>query len=253
MRSRTILVSLLALLSLAPKPAGAITMDDVAAQLSYRTLEAKVTLIVQRSGAEALSKRIQVHVEESSGGQNLLMVFRAPSNMKGTGFLALTKNNFDDEYYMYVRTLRRVKRVPNLSENFMLRDFLSLYFLKPRNELWDYSPAVEEKKGDKTLLRIEGKARSTKAEALAGYKRVIHWIEPAKRLIVQTHFLDGSGKVVRKQRVEESLRIGKVWVPSVFLTEDLLEGASARLEVNEYTLDVKFPDDLFSVRYLKTL
>ena len=228
------------------------TIDEAVSQLSYKTLDAKVTLTVQRKGEEALYKKISVQVQVGSDTQDLLMVFQAPSNMKGTGFLALTKADLDDEYYMYVRTLRRVKRVPNLSENFMLRDFLSLYFLKPRPELWRFQELGSENLDGMAMAKVEGTPRSGRAGEMAGYARVLHWVNPKTHLIMKTEFFGSDGKVVRKQRVKESIKVGKVYFPTVFETEDLVEGVSARLEVDEISLDVAFPDDWFTVRHLKT-
>lgn len=251
MRFHTLLLSI-ALPLLFPVPSYAGTLDEVVRQLSYTSLDAKVTMTVHRSGDEALAKKITVQVRDGSQGQDLLMVFLAPSNMKGTGFLALTRSDLDDEYYMYVRTLRRVKRVPNLSENFMLRDFLSLYFLKPRLELWTFSDLGSESVAGVSLSKVEGKPRGSDAESLAGYARIVHWVDPVKKLIMKTEFFDRSGRSVRTQKVLETLKVGKVYVPSVFVTEDRVEGVSARLELDEISLNVTFPDDWFTVRHLKT-
>ncbi len=229
------------------------TMEDVVAQLSHRSMDARVTLVVQRNGSEPLYKKISVQVRDSADGQELLMVFQEPSNMKGTGFLALVKQSLEDEYYMYLRTLRRVKRVPNLSENFMLRDFLSLYFLKPRTEIWSFRElGSEEVAGLGAMKKVEGVAKGSRHEDLGGYARLTHWVDPAKKLIMRTEFFDKAGKLVRKQRVTETLKVGKVWVASVFETEDLTEGVSARLEMDEVSLNVTFPEDWFTVRHLKT-
>lgn len=228
-------------------------VEDAIAQLAYTSMDVKVTLVVQRKGNEAQYKKISVQVQDAGAGQNLLMVFLEPSNMKGTGFLALAKHNLDDEYYMYLRTLRRVKRVPNLTENFMLRDFLSLYFLKPRTELWTFKElGKEEVVGAGTLLKVQATPAGEKQEDLAGYARLLHWIDPKKRLIMRTEFFDSSNRLVRKQWVTESLKMGNVWIPTVYQTEDLTEGVSARLEVDDISLNVKFPEDWFTVRHLKT-
>lgn len=122
-------------------PAAARTsLGDVREQLGWTSLRVQLELTVQRGSGEAKAKQMEVQLRDDPGGQKLLAVFTQPSHMAGTAFLALTDDDRDDRYFLYLRSLRRAKRVPTGSENFMLRDFLSLYLLKPRPELWSEGP-----------------------------------------------------------------------------------------------------------------
>ncbi len=246
-------VSLLLLAILAAGPALAqTTMKDVIGQLSWKNAVVSLDFYVRRGDGPELHKKMKVYVADSAAGQDLHAVFTWPANMKGTAFLALTRDDRSDEYYLYLRTLRRVKRVPNSTENFMLRDFLSLYFLKPRPELWSFSAATPVTLDGQSLLKFESTARDSKTTSLSGYTRLIHYVDPEKKAIVKTEFYDGD-KLIRLQKVDEFLKIKGTWFPTVFSTEDRSEGVSARIEAGQVDLDATVPDDIFTVRHLKQL
>jgi len=227
-------------------------MDDVISQLSFKGIDAKINFVVQREGNSPLTKRMDVQVLDRSGNQSLLGVFTFPSNMKGTSFLAVTNSERDDEYHLYLRTLRRVKRVPNSSENFMLRDFLSLYFMKPRPEMWSFKEGESSREGAQDVVKVEGLPVDGRTTQMTGYSRVVHWVELRRKVILRSEFYGSDGALSRTQKVTEFTRVGGVWFPSVFETDDLTEGAKARVELLEITLKDSFPDDWFTVRHLKT-
>ena len=232
-------------------------------QLAWSSYHTTIDFVVQRHGKSPLTKGIEVTVRDLPGGQQLLMQFVHPANMKGTAFLALTDRKAgDDEYHLYMRTLRRVKRVPTCTENFMLRDFLSLYFLKPRPELWRFEPAKADPStglgagaaaGEAGFLVFDGLPVSPHTIELTGYHRLRHVVDPATSRIVRTEFYDGDGALVRQQRVLEWREQGGVAWPWRFETDDRREGVKATVETRTLDTAPTLSDDTFTVRYLKRL
>ncbi len=238
------------------------TPDDALApvlrQLSWTSYRTTIDFVVQRDGKSPLTKGIEVTVRDAPEGQQLLMQFVHPANMKGTAFLALTdRKGADDEYHLYMRTLRRVKRVPTCTENFMLRDFLSLYFLKPRPELWRFArleaAAAGLPKGEEALVVLEGTPATPRTVELTGYGRLRHVIDPATGRIARTEFFDAAGALVRQQRVLEWREQGGAAWPWRFKTEDRREGVKATVETRSLEVAPTLSDDTFTVRYLKRL
>ena len=242
----------LAVLASGPESAGDVAgFDAVVARMTWTRMEASITLTVKREGKTPLSKQMRVLSEAGAGQQNMLATFTSPANMRGTSFLARAREGGEDEYYLYLRTLRRVKRVPSCSENFMLRDFLSLYFMKPRLDLWSFT-RLDEPSPD-GYLRYEGRPRLDKTQELTGYARLIHEVDPAPGLIMRTLFFDEQGALMRRQHITRYEDIGGVPIPMAFTTEDLVEGAGADIEIRDVRIDPELPADVFSVRHLKRL
>jgi hypothetical protein len=254
------LLALAWLLTWAPPAAAEVTptgdaLQAVLQRLAWTRYRVGVEFVVQRAGKSPLAKGIEVIVQDEPSGQKLLMQFTHPANMRGTAFLALTdRAKGDDEYHLYLRTLRRVKRVPNCTENFMLRDFLSLYFLKPRPELWRFQAiGAGSEPGEAGFTVVEGTPVSPHTIELTGYGKLRHVVDPAQGLIVRTEFFDAGGALVRRQRVLEwREQDGAPW-PWKFETDDLREGVKATVLTRELEVSPTLSDDTFTVRYLKRL
>jgi outer membrane lipoprotein-sorting protein len=236
-------------------------LDPVIQHLSWTHYSVDVDFTVQRDGRSALKKMMRVIARDEPGGQRILATFLYPQNMKGTSFLAITdRATVEDEYYMYVRTLRRVKRVPNSTENFMLRDFLSLYFMKPRPELWDFRQLdvatltpTDAAALEKGAVVIEGTPAMARTRILTGYERIRHIVDPARKVILRTEFYDAEGALIRKQKVMEFKTVEGQDVPWRFETHDLREGVRATVEVRKIDFAPELSKDTFSLRYLKRL
>lgn len=236
-------------------------LDAVIQKLSWKRYSVDYDFTVQRDGGRPLKKAMRVIASDEAAGQRILATFTYPQNMKGTSFLAITDRSAgDDEYYMFVRTLRRVKRVPNSTENFMLRDFLSLYFLKPRAELWDFrlvdkatltAPELDGLRPEQ--LVIDGTPATERTTVLTGYGRLRHLVDPERQVILRTDFYDEEGALVRRQRVMEYKRVGEQDFPWRFDTHDLREGVRATIEVRSIDFSPTLSEDSFSIRYLKRL
>jgi len=236
-----------------PAPEASGDLAPVIAQLAWHRLDVSFDFTVQRGERSPLRKAMRVLAQDAPEGQRLLATFTYPANMQGTSFLALTdREAADDEYFLYVRTLRRVKRVPSSAENFMLRDFLSLYFLKPRPELWRFERAPGGPAADGSVVVVATPAHA-RTEELTGYARLEHVVDPARRVVTATRFYDDRGSLVRRQEVLEHRQIEGVWLPWRFLTDDLREGVKATVEVRSLDLAPDLADDTFTVRHLKRL
>ncbi len=231
-----------------------LSMKDVIAQASWRDFSAKMTMEVGRGGGNKSTKEIEVFMRETKEGQDLFMSFLAPSNMKGTAFLAFSRFDKKDEWHMYVRTLRRVKRVPPSPENFMLRDFLSLYLLKPRAELWNCATGEKTAGADgKTLYKTTCSAVDDTTKEYTGYGKLVHLLDPATKIIMKTEFYDPSDRLIRVQEVTKVENISGINIPVQFSANDIAEGVTAAAKLFDVKINAGIKDDVFTVRRLKAM
>ena len=229
------------------------TIDMVRGQLAWKTFEADMSMGVGRFGGSLLQKQIHVVLRETPHGQDLLMKFVAPANMRGTAFLALTRNDLRDRWYIYLRSLRRVKRLPPSPKNFMLRDFLSLYLLKPRPQLWKEQSHEEVTIKNKKYIKAIWVAASPKTRELTGYVKLEQLIDPANRTIVKTRFYGPGGRLLREQHASAFKQIKGIWIPTEFTTKDYEEKAIAKVKLSHIKLNEEVDPGVFTVRYLKSL
>jgi predicted aspartyl protease len=216
--------------------------------LSWSSFSADMKLDLKRGKKESLVKKMTVKAISTNKEQEILAMFTFPSNMKGMAFLASCKKDLSDSRYIYLRTLRRVKKIPSNDDNFMLRDFLSLYLLKPRVELWNYTSLSES---DDTVV-VQAVAKSNKTIDITGYKKLLLTIDKKKSIIISTEFYGKNDKKRRSQKVLESKIINNINFITKMETIDFDEDVKAEITLTNIKTD-KISKKIFTTRYLKTL
>jgi len=237
------------------KPPAAIKIGiaELDAQMPWKTFQSDMNMEVKRFNGTPLGKKVHLAMRQTTDGQDLLMSFTAPSNMRGTSFLAFNRKDRHDRWFMYIRSLRRVKRVPPSAENFMLRDFLSLYLLKPRPELWNESSAESIEKNGKKLIKLVWDARDKTTVNLTGYTKLIQYVDPSMKVIVNTDFFGPDKKLIRKQVTYKIKNIKGQNIPVEFKTTDYSEKVTAEIKLYNLKINEPIEEKTFSVRYLKSL
>jgi len=236
-------------------PVKAPPFSDIVKQLSWKTFHTNLYLDVARKGKSPSRKMMEVYLRHSKTGQDMFMVFKKPSNMKGMTFLAHNNVDLDDDWYMYVRTIRRVKRVPSAADNFMLRDFLSLYLLKPRLELWDYTVdgSVPAEDGKGVWHKYVGMPKTDETTGLTGYGKLMQYVDVEKKVIMKTEFYDKDLKLIRTQMVKKLEQRNGSWLPVEFFTDDIEEGVTAGVTLFDLETDIEVSPKIFTVRYIKNM
>jgi len=223
-------------------------INNVLKQMNWDGFSAKLQLDLKRGNKDSIIKKMTIKAISNKDEQRILAMFTFPSNMKGMAFLAFCNKNLKDKRYIYLRALRRVKKVPANGDNFMLRDFLSLYLLKPRTELWDYS--LISKKDDITV--VQAKAKSNKTIDITGYKKLLLTINNKKNIIVKTEFYGKDNEKRRIQTVLETKVINGIIFITKMETNDLDENVKAEITLTNIKTK-KISKKIFTTRYLKTL
>ncbi len=221
---------------------------DYIDKLNFKTYSSTLTMKMKKKGSSLSAKKILIKLKEKNSNQDILALFTEPSNMKGMAFLAKCNKDMNDKRFVYVRALRRVKKVPANADNYMLRDFLSLYLLKPRKELWNFK---QIKESDKFFV-IEAKAKNSSVVNLTGYSKLIHYINKKGNYIQKTEFYTDS-KLVRTQEVVETKTINGINFVHRLKTHDKSENLDAEMIFDDITIDKDISDFIFTGRYLRSL
>jgi len=225
-----------------------LNIENILKNLKWTSFSANIQLDLKRGNKEKLIKKMTIKAIEDNDGQKILAMFTFPSNMKGMAFLAYCNKNLKDRRYIYLRALRRVKKVPANGDNFMLRDFLSLYLLKPRIELWNYKALSESDK----IVVVEAIAKTDKTIEITGYNKLLLTIDKNKNIVIKTEFYGKDNKKRRIQTVLESKKIDDIVFITKMETNDLDENVKAEITLTNIKTK-KISKKIFTTRYLKTL
>lgn len=115
--------------------------------------------------------------DDPGEGDRSLTVFHEPRDIAGTAFLSHTRIDSDDDQWLYLPSLKRVKRIAaaNKSSAFVGSEFAYEDLLSEEIERFDYLWLRDEDCGDERCFVIERRPKYDDS----GYLRQIVWIDQA--------------------------------------------------------------------------
>ena len=98
-------------------------------------------VLKNRQGQESIREMRNKNLEVIGDGDKLLVVFDTPRDVKGTAFLSYTHIDDDDDQWLYLPALKRVKRIStrNKSGPFMGSEFAYEDLLSQEVERYTYT------------------------------------------------------------------------------------------------------------------
>ncbi|MFP4021973.1 MAG: outer membrane lipoprotein-sorting protein [Halanaerobium sp.] len=190
---------------------------------------------------------------------NTVMVFHEPSSVKNTRFLQKENDGEDDDQWIYLPDLGRVRRISGGQgeDSFMGSDFTYDDMKSREIDDFEYELLEEDEYNGYETYVVEAIPKNPEEEQ---YAKTINWITKEHYVPVKVEMYDKDSKELYKEmRVESEIeKIDGIW--SVFSTvmEDLESGHKTNLYVkerdNNYLLEynVDINDKRFTQQFLET-
>lgn len=168
----------------------------------------KMTLI-NANGQERV-RTMKMKVLEGEEGDKSLMEFLSPADVKGTKFLNYEHFDRDDDQWLYLPALKRVKRIAskNKSGSFMGSEFSYEDLSSFNVEKYTYD-------GDAKAVELDGKklletVRVPKDEN-SGYTKQVSWIDPETFLIERVDYYDRKKALLKTALFGDYRNFDGVW------------------------------------------
>jgi hypothetical protein len=221
---------------------------------AWDDMQAKVTLILRNArGEERVREMAMYSMDDDQGLNRMLMRFAAPADVKGTGFLTLETTGEDDEQYLYIPALRRVKKIAASGRggNFMSSDFT--YYDVGMTELadWTYMLQGEGEHEGRPCWLIECLPASKKILDDTGYGKIVRWVDKENDNIAYSEFYDKGLTRWKTFTVREFRRIKDADFASDMIMADLLTGHTSAMIFDDIQVDTGLSADMFSIRTLQ--
>ncbi len=156
------------------------------------------------------TRKMKMIVLEKKSGDKSLMTFLSPADVKGTKFLTYEHINKDDDQWLYLPAIKRVKRIAskNKSGSFMGSEF-------SYEDLSSFSVEKYSFKGDAEVVTLNGK-KTYKGERKptsknSGYKKQISWTDAKTFLIQKVEYYDRKHELLKTATMSEYKKISGVW------------------------------------------
>ncbi len=229
-------------------------MDKALNQSSWEDMQSDMKLILRNARGEERKRDVAFYSRDTEDDlSRMLMRFQAPADVKGTSYLSLETSGGDDENYLYLPALRRVKKIASSGSggNFMSSDFTYYDIGMPELEDWKYRLLREEEKKGQACYVIECLPATDKILDDTGYGKIIRWVEKKRFNTVWSEYYDNGLNKWKELEVAEFREIKGVDFATVMIMVDTQTGHSSEMRFENLKVDVGLPDNFFSVRYLQ--
>lgn len=208
--------------------------------------------IMDGKGNEVV-RSLKMDVLETPGdGDQILMRFESPADVKGTAFLFKSHKLKFDDVWVYIPDIRRVKRISsqNKGSDFMGTEFISEDMVRPEPEKFTYNWIGEKPCGNLQCDLVE----RFPIEKSSIYSKQIMWIDQDKFRIQKFDYYNKKGEFTKTlEFLDYKLYEGKFWRWDEHLMTNHVTGEVTRSEFKTWDHSVKFKPSHFTVNGLKNV
>lgn len=214
---------------------------------SDAVMQVTLTLISKR-GTER-TRQIEIRSMEDKEITRTLVRFHAPADVAGTGFLRFDKKDADDDQYLYLPALGKVKRITGSQRNqrFMGTD-LTYADLESRDlKNSTIKRLADAKLGGNAVYVIEA---FPKDKGDSQYGKTLTWIHKKSFVPLKTEFYDKRLKLLKTLKVKRLEKKDGHWVAMDSRIENVQKKTRTRMLINSVQFNVKLGAGEFTQRAL---
>ncbi len=189
--------------------------------------------------------------EAQDGTSSSVIVFHKPASVEGTRFLTVENEGRDDDQWIYLPGLGRVRRIAASEgdSSFMGTDFT-----------YDDMQSRDVDQDTHTLLREEQQAGRDcyvvesvpKDPQDSQYSKRIQWVAKDIWVPVKVDFYDKSGEPLKTLSVSRIEKVQGFWTTIDTTMKNTQTGHATELNIKKLVYNEDLPDGLFSVNFLRT-
>ena len=213
---------------------------------------AKMLMILRNKQGQESKREIRSKTLEVVGdGDKSLSIFDTPRDVKGTAFLTFTHKVGDDEQWLFLPALKRVKRINsrNKSGSFMGSEFSYEDIASQEIEKYSYKYLKDEKVVGHDCFVSE---RYPVDKKNSGYSRQVVWLDKDQYRVWQVKYFDRKNSHLKTLTVKGYQQYaGKHWRADEMQMVNHQSGKSTILKFNDYKFKTGLKESDFNKNSLK--
>ncbi len=214
----------------------AIAKEADARDNGFGDMTSNMRMILKNRHGQESAREIRFKALEVPGdGDKSLSIFDTPKDVKGTAFLNFTHKEGDDDQWLYLPALKRVKRISsrNKSGSFMGSEFAYEDFASQEIEKYTYKWLRDEAYEGQECFVLE---RYPVDKKNSGYKRVVTWIDKAEYRELKAEFFDRKDSLLKTLTITGYKKyIDKLWRADEMDMVNHQTGKSTKLVFENYS------------------
>ncbi len=190
--------------------------------------------------------------DEPGEGDRSLTVFHEPRDIAGTAFLSHTRIGSDDDQWLFLPSLKRVKRIAaaNKSSAFVGSEFAYEDLLSDEVERFDYLWLRNEGCGDEQCFVIERRPKYGDS----GYLRQNVWIDQTEFRPQQIDYIDLRDRLLKSLTFHDyRLYLDRFWRAQELRMENVRSGKFTVLQFGEFQFQTGLTEQDFDPSALRRL
>lgn len=190
--------------------------------------------------------------DKARGTRRMYLRFESPADVRGTAMLMKEYATRSDDIYIYLPSIRRIKRITGSGKGgaFMDSDFNYSDLTRAKLGEWRYRRLADRQEGGRSCYVIECLAASKKVQRETGYWKTIRWIGKGTLSLVRADYLDNRRKVFKRLLVKKTKLFGRLHFATDMLMTDVLTGHKSRIRFKDLETNTGLSDRIFSLRTL---
>jgi outer membrane lipoprotein-sorting protein len=218
----------------------------------FKDMTATMKMVLKnRHGEESIRKMRMKVLEVQGDGDKSLTIFDNPKDVKGTAFLNFTHKTGDDDQWLYLPALKRVKRISsrNKSGSFMGSEFAYEDISSQEVEKYTYKWLRDEEYNGMDCFVVEYYPVDKKN---SGYSREVSWIDKKEYRIQKVEFYDRKNSHLKTLMFKGYRKyLDRYWRADELDMVNHQNGKSTRLEFSDYKFRTGLKDRDFNKNSLK--
>lgn len=194
--------------------------------------------------------------EPSKGLTKSVMRFLEPADVKGTGMLIYEYENKDDDMWLYMPALRKVRRIVSSekAKSFMGSEFTNADITKPKIEEYTYKLIGSDTIDSVECWKIEITPATKEIASSYGYSKKLAWIGKPDYVTRRNEYYDLDGKLL-KVMVVKSIKLldekNKKYQTMDATMENKQNGRSSRFLIEKVVFNPNVKEEYFTTDYLQ--
>lgn len=185
-------------------------------------------------------------------GDKSLTLFHEPRDIAGTAFLTHTHIGDEDDQWLYLPALKRVKRIASVNKTsaFMGSELAYEDLLSDEVEKFDYRWLRDEACGEETCFVLERQPSYDDS----GYSRQVLWMDQSEYRVHRIDYYDRDGALEKTLTLNDYRRyIDSYWRAHEYLMENHQTGRRTALSFGSYEFQTGLTEQDFDPSALRRL
>jgi hypothetical protein len=224
-------------------------MDRVEAQNRHSSTQSRIAATIEEKSGVPSERLLDQYSITVDGLSKTVVVFQRPASVKNTRFLMIENDGRDDDRWIYLPALRKIRRIAASEGNSSFIGEISYDDMALVGKERENSLLREDRVNEEDVYVIESiPVDSSKSE----YSRVVTYVAKDKWLPVRIEMFDKQNMLLKLMETLEFKEIQGIWSATKIQMSNVQKGNVTTLEFQILEYGKPIPSGVFTTKFLET-